>query len=286
MSFDADAFKAGQRNNWNDLSSGWDKWYDLFETGAAPATGALLQAAGIVSGSSVLDIGSGTGQPALAAAALVGPSGRVVGVDQAGQMLTIARRRAEELGLSNIEFLEQDAEQLDVPEDSFDAAISRWSLMFLPDVDRTLRSVHRALRPGGVLSATVWGPAPQVPLLSMAFGIAAARLGLAAPPPGTPGPFSMSDPERVAEQLAAAGFCEVRVDRCPLVFTVSSAEEFADFSWDLLPSWLKKSLVTQYGDEHDPRTKATVIAAAREFESDLGGLRVPCLSHRVRAVRA
>lgn len=285
MSFDTAAFKSAQRENWNNLSSSWDKWYDLFETGAARATGELLAAVGLVSGQQVLDLGSGTGQPALAAAALVGPTGRVTSFDQAAQMLAIARRRAEELGLANIEFLERDLEQLELAPESFDAAISRWSLMFLPDVDGTLAKTHDALRPGGTFAATVWGPAPKVPLLSTGFGIAAERVGLGAPPPGTPSPFSMADPDRVAAQMTAAGFAKVEVEQCPLEFTVASADEFADFSWELLPGWLRQRLAEEQGDTDGSRLRRAVFEVARTYESDLGTLTVPCLSYLVRAVR-
>jgi ubiquinone/menaquinone biosynthesis C-methylase UbiE len=285
MSFDPSAFKNAQRENWNNLSSSWDKWYDLFETGAARATGSLLAAAGLSAGQHVLDLGSGTGQPALAAAALVGPSGRVTSFDQAARMLAIARRRAEDLGLANIEFVEGDLEGLHLPEQSFDAMISRWSLMFLPDPDAALRAAHDALRPGGPLAATVWGPAPKVPLLSAAFGIAADQIGLEPPPPGTPSPFSMADPQQLAAQVAAAGFAKVEVDECPLVFAVASAEEFADFSWELLPGWLRQRLAAQNGDTDGARLRRSVIEVARAYETDLGTVNVPCLSYLVRAVR-
>ena len=280
---DADAFKAEQRRNWNGLSSDWDKWYDLFESGAAAATGALLAAAEVTFGDSILDIGSGTGQPALAAATLVGPNGHVLGIDQAADMLAIARRRSKDLGLDNTEFSEMDAEFLELPPGSVDAAISRWSLMFLPDAPRALRSVHTALRPGGILAAVVWGSAPQVPMLSLGFSVVAARLGMGVPPAGLPGPFSMADPQHVTRMLAEAGFTDVSAKRCPIVFTPASAEEFADFSMDLLPGWLKAKLDAV--DAGGARTRLAVAAAATEFASDLGPLQVPCLSYSLRAVK-
>ncbi|MGW7027505.1 class I SAM-dependent methyltransferase [Streptomyces xanthophaeus] len=284
--FDPVVFKAQQKDNWNNLSSGWDRWYGLFESGAAPVTHRLLDRAALVEGSRVLDLGSGTGQPALDAALLVGAKGSVVGTDQAGDMLGAARRRAGDLGLDNTQFLEVDAEQLDFEDASFDAVTSRFSLMFLPDADAVLRTAHRLLRPGGVLTAAVWAGAPQVPLLSLAFGIVGARLGLDAPPAGIPGPFAMSDPAALAGRLRAAGFAEVSYEECPLSFTPKSAEEFAEFSWDLLPGWLRGQVAQRFGDERDPRTWNAFLSAAREFETEDTSLRVPCLSYAFTAVKA
>ncbi|WP_411105568.1 class I SAM-dependent methyltransferase [Streptomyces sp. cmx-4-9] len=284
--FDPVAFKAQQKDNWNNLSSGWDRWYDLFESGAAPVTHRMLEQARLVEGARVLDLGSGTGQPALDAALLVGAKGSVVGTDQAGEMLGAARRRAVELGLGNTEFLEVDAERLDFEDASFDAVTSRFSLMFLPDADAVLARAHRLLRPGGVLTAAVWSTAPRVPLLSLAFGIVGARLGLGAPPAGVPGPFSLSDPAALTGRLRAAGFAEVAHEECPLIFAPKSAEEFAEFSWDLLPGWLRAQVAQRFGDARDPRTWNAFLSAAREFEAEDGTLRVPGLSHCFTAVKA
>ncbi|KOV67892.1 class I SAM-dependent methyltransferase [Streptomyces sp. MMG1121] len=280
----AAAFKAQQERNWHELSAGWDKWYELFERGAEPVTRTLLEGAGLSAGSSVLDIGSGTGQPALALAARV-PEGRVLGVDQAEGMLAVARRRAAELKLDNVEFLRQDAEELDVPAGAYDAVVSRWGLMFLPDVDRVLHTAFGGLKPGGTCTASVWGTAPQVPMLSLAFGIVAARLALPAPPPGAPGPFSMADPEALSARFTKAGFQDVTVEEHRIVFTPDSVEEFVEFSWDLLPGWLRGKLAETFGDERDERTVQAVATAAREFETELSGLAVPCVAHCVRAVK-
>lgn len=283
--FDATAFKAQQKQNWNHLSSGWDRWYDLFETGAAPVNRILLERAGIDEGRRVLDIGSGTGQPALHVAEAVGPKGSVVGVDQAGDMLKIARRRAADLDLANTAFVEQDVEAFGGEDSSFDAVVSRFTLMFLPDLGAVLRTAHRLLRPGGALAASVWGSPPRVPILSQAFGIVASRLELPPPPPGLPGPFSLADPDALAERLRAAGFSKVSHEECRLVFTPASAEEFATFSWDLLPGWLRGRLKAKTGSDRDPATWDAIVGAAREFETD-DGLRIPALGHCVTAIKS
>lgn len=284
--FDPVVFKAQQKDNWNNLSSGWDRWYGLFESGAAPVTHRLLDRAALVEGSRVLDLGSGTGQPALDAALLVGAKGSVVGTDQAGDMLGAARRQAGELGLDNTQFLEVDAEQLDFEDASFDAVTSRFSLMFLPDADAVLRTAHRLLRPGGVLTAAVWAGCTAGAVAEPGLRDRRRPAGARRSARRDPRAVRHVGSGRPGLLLRAAGFAEVSYEECPLSFTPKSAEEFAEFSWDLLPGWLRGQVAQRFGDERDPRTWNAFLSAAREFETEDTSLRVPCLSYAFTAVKA
>ena len=87
------------------------------------------------SGSRVLDVAAGYGEPALTAARYVGPEGRVVATDISAEMLAFGRERATAAGLGNVEFMESDASSLDLPRASFDAAVSRWGIIFEPDAE-------------------------------------------------------------------------------------------------------------------------------------------------------
>jgi arsenite methyltransferase len=113
-----------------------------------------LAMAGILPGQSVLDVGSGPGADAIAAAKLVGPAGRVIGVDMTGPMLERARRAAAEEGLANVTFLEGDAESLPLPDVSMDWVISNCVVNLVPDKERAFAEIFRVLRPGGRFSIT------------------------------------------------------------------------------------------------------------------------------------
>jgi SAM-dependent methyltransferase len=184
VQFDSVAFKAEQRDTWNAVSAGWDFWQDRYERAAAPVTDWLLRAAELRPGHRVLDVGCGTGEPSVSAGRLVAPTGRVLGIDLAPEMIDRARHCAAGLG-HPIEFAESDVEALDLPAHSFDAVLSRWGLMFAVDRRRTLADLHRLLAPGGVLAAAVWGPPEANPMTSLGFRTLAA--GLPDPPPGRPG---------------------------------------------------------------------------------------------------
>jgi ubiquinone/menaquinone biosynthesis C-methylase UbiE len=109
-------------------------------------------------GSSVLDVGCGTGASALPAAEKIAPSGHVIGVDLAEKLLDLGRAKAASLKLENIEFRIADMENLGFPDGHFDAIISVFSIFFVPDMAKQVRELWRMLRPGGQLAITTWGP--------------------------------------------------------------------------------------------------------------------------------
>ncbi|MDO8484125.1 MAG: methyltransferase domain-containing protein, partial [Candidatus Limnocylindrales bacterium] len=109
QTFDPAAYKAGQRRDWTEAAEGWRKWWRRLEAMAGPVGDRLIQLAAVRPGHRVLDIATGIGEPAITAARLVGHAGRVVGTDISPGMLEVARERAAELGLGNVEFHEMDA---------------------------------------------------------------------------------------------------------------------------------------------------------------------------------
>ena len=139
----------------------------------APITESLFREAGIGLGHRVLDIGSGVGDVAMLAASIVGPNGAVVGVERDAASLVKATARAAEAGLANITFVQGDVTNLSVS-GSFDAAVGRYILQFLPDPAAVLRSVMRHVRPGGIIAflEQSWAPfvlmSSHVPLWSAA----------------------------------------------------------------------------------------------------------------------
>ena len=229
QTFDPAAYKAGQRRDWTAAAGGYRKWWQPLEAAAGPVGDRLIQLAAVRAGHRVLDIATGIGEPALTAARVVGPGGRVVGTDISPGMLEVARERAAELGLGNVEFHEIDAEVLDLPESSFDAVLCRFGLMFLPDVDRDLVGIRRLLVPGGRFAASVWGPPERYPLATAAFGAIARVLELPPPAPGTPGIFSLADGDELAGRLRAAGFADVQTETHLVHFEFDTLGEYILF---------------------------------------------------------
>jgi ubiquinone/menaquinone biosynthesis C-methylase UbiE len=140
---------------------GWDRaatsYEPLWRRQLTTAQQELMRHAALVPGARVLDVACGTGVAALEAAATVGATGSVVGIDLSGRMVDAARKRADECGATNVTFERMDAERLELPDASFDVVLCALGLMYVPDAARALREMRRALRPGGRLVVVVWG---------------------------------------------------------------------------------------------------------------------------------
>ncbi|SCL71444.1 Ubiquinone/menaquinone biosynthesis C-methylase UbiE [Micromonospora citrea] len=281
--FDSVAFKAEQRDTWNAVSAGWDFWQDRYERAAAPVTEWLLRAAALRPGHRVLDVGCGTGEPSVSAGRLVAPTGRVLGIDLAPEMVDRARRCAAGLG-HPIEFAESDVEALDLPARSFDAVLSRWGLMFAVDRRRTLASLHRLLAPGGVLAAAVWGPPEANPMTSLGFRTLAA--GLPGPPPDRPGPFSMADAARTRADLLAAGFTDVDVEPVGIAIRFSCVDEYLAYTRDVTPPGVLAAVRHQLGADAERASWERLTEAAAVFADEHGVVTLPGSALCLRARRA
>ena len=153
---DSSQFKESQRQSWNGVANGWQKWWIAFEHDAKKVNQRLVELAGIKEEYRILDIATGIGEPAITAAKKVGAKGYVLGIDISAKMLSIAKQRANSLGLENIiEFKEADAETIDLPASSFNAVFCRWGLMFLPNLTMTLINMHKLLSPDGRIARCV-----------------------------------------------------------------------------------------------------------------------------------
>jgi ubiquinone/menaquinone biosynthesis C-methylase UbiE len=258
QSFDPVQYKAQQKQDWSAVANGWKKWWTTFEGSAQAVSDRLVALAQLQPGHQVLDVATGIGEPAVTAARQVGPTGRVLATDQAPQMLALARARTLEFGLTNIEFREVDAEQLEFPTQSFDAILSRWGLMFLPDLALALQRMHGLLRPGGRLAAAVWAAPQKVPLISVAMGMVRQQLQTPPPPADVPGPFSLAETGRLAQALTRAGFTDIRSEPLTVTFAWPTAEDYTRFQQDIAAP------ITALLDKEPPERRAAVWQAVTE----------------------
>jgi SAM-dependent methyltransferase len=194
-----------------------------------PATERMLDAAGLQPGQRVLDLAAGTGEQSLLAARRVGPPGAVLAVDVSPSMLQIAASSALAAGLGNVETLAADGSQLELPAASFDAAISRLGLMFMPDLQRTLGTVRHALKPGARLAAIVWSSPEGNPSMSTLMDVVReVRGGFASDDPPLLRAFSLGSPGALAQALTLAGFGDVNVEPVPVPRAMASINEAMD----------------------------------------------------------
>jgi len=234
--FDPNEFKSSQRQSWDSVARGWQKWWKTFENGAQKVSDRLIELANIESGDKVLDVATGIGEPAISAAKIVGNSGRVTGTDISSEMLAIAEERARSMGLHEVlEFKQGDAESLDLETyQAFDSVLCRWGLMFLPNLDNALRNIQRLLLPEGKFAAAVWSEPSKVPLISMPISIARQELKAPLLGQGVPGPFSLADIDSLKKSLEKAGFADIKSESITVVFEFDSADEYTEFNQDIV----------------------------------------------------
>lgn len=204
MTFDDEA-NVVERRRWNDAC--WASVWPKREAMTSSVTEILLSHLDLRTGERVLDVGSGGGITAIAAVDRVGPGGSVVGADISAPLVELASRRAADRQIPNLSFCVADVQRDTVPGAPFDVAVSQFGVMFFDEPVTAFANIRRHLATGGRFAFACWQPIERNPWF---LGPALADFALAPPPPAPgkspTGPFSLSDPERVGEILAGAGW--------------------------------------------------------------------------------
>jgi SAM-dependent methyltransferase len=269
MGFDPSQYKTTTRQQWEDAAAAWHRWGSTLESWLGEATERMLEAAGVTTGSRVLDVGAGAGGQSLAAARRTGPSGSVVATDISPTILTYAAKSAAEAGLTNIETLEADGEALDgLPAASFDAVICRVGLIYFPDQQRALAGMSRALRDGGRIAAIVYSTPDRNEFFSVPVSIIRDRAQLPPPQPGQPGPFSLGAPGVLEAALTTAGFSDVTVAAIPAPLRLSSAAECVRFERDSFGAL--HQMLADVAPHERPAVWNQIEAALARFETPDG----------------
>jgi SAM-dependent methyltransferase len=161
----------------------------------------------------VLDVGCGTGATLIPFSGAVGPQGHATGVDISAPMLTRARERVAEQGLTNVTLLQADAQVHGFAPASFDLVTSRFGVMFFADPIAAFRNLFGALRPGGRLAMAVWASVAENVHRKVPLEIAMRHLGPPTPlPPHAPDAQVFSDRDYFHGVLAAAGFADIAIE--------------------------------------------------------------------------
>lgn len=278
-----DIVNADQAQAWNGLEGAhWarnqDRWNAVNEGFNEP----LLDAAGISRDHRILDIGCGSGQTTRLAA-LRAPQGHALGLDLSAPMLAEARARAEGEGIANASFVQGDAQVFPFEAAAFDAAISRYGVMFFADPVAAFRNVRRALRPGGRLAFVC--PA-DAGLNGWAAAVASLRDLLPVGDfgkPGLPGMFSLADADSIRAVLTGAGFTGIAVDRTQAYGAWGhGAEDAADF---LLDSGPGRHLLAGADASARARARRTLTDHLRDHVAADGTVRLRSTSWLVTADR-
>ena len=251
------ALSDSQSREWDSVAAAWEA-NDRLIAGWDNINDQIIKQAGIAKGHNVVDIGSGTGQPALNIAQHVGETGSVVGFDFSDGMLSVARKKAAEQELKNVTFTRCDVTSLPLDSASCDAASSRFCIMLLPELDKTLLEVFRVLKKSGRFAASIWSVKEKNPSIKIPMEI----LMEYSPPPDDaekPGIFSLSEPGVLADKMRSAGFSELAELEVPLDRKFASGRECIDRLKEMAAPF-KKMFASIPPDKKDEAEKRMVDA--------------------------
>ena len=273
--------RSQQRQSWDNVARGWQKWWKSFEKDAQKVNERLVELAEIKQGDRIIDIATGIGEPAITAAKKVGVEGYVLATDISPQMLAIAKERTVSLGLQNIvEFKEVDAEKiLDLqqqlqqqPLSPFAAVLCRWGLMFFPNLASTLTNIYKILSSGGRIAAAVWSEPAKVPKLYTAIDIVTQKLGISSTTayahyPEILSPFSLANINIVNNALVEAGFKDIHTEYLNITFEFLSAEDYTDFAKQIIAP-IHNLLANETENRKEEIWKAVSEEVARRYYID------------------
>ncbi len=271
--FNAEEYRATTREQWQAAADAWNAWSPSLQAWLGPATEIMLDMTHVGVGARVLDVAAGTGDQTMQAAQRVGPGGYVLATDIAPNVLAHCATNARDAGLANVDTLVADGENLDVPEASFDAVISRVGLIYFPDQIKALRSMHRALRQGGWLGAIVYATAEENGFFSVPLSIIRRRASLPQPLPGQPGPFSLGGPGTIEDAFARAGFRNISARKIPSDLLMATTAEYLRFARESFGAL--HQMLAKLDDRGRSEAWNEIEAALRGFEG-ADGFVGPC----------
>jgi SAM-dependent methyltransferase len=236
VELEPDEYRARSRERWDGAAAGWERRRSAMQASTAAVSAWLVDHVDPQPGQTILELAAGPGDTGLMAAELVGPTGKLISTDASEEMLAVAQRRAQELGLANVEFKAMDGEWIDLPTASVDGVLCRWGFMLMLDPETALRETRRVLRPGGSVALSAWAAPELNPHMTLAPRTLL-ELGLTEPSaPDEPGPFAFAADGRIEELLEGAGFTDVVVEALDLRFHYPARDDVFETHVDLSPT--------------------------------------------------
>jgi ubiquinone/menaquinone biosynthesis C-methylase UbiE len=197
-----------QKGTWNKVANSWKKWDRFTMEFLKPMGNAIIKALDVKSNDTVLDIASGTGEPAFSIAAIA-KEGKVYATDLSEDMLGIAQGYARERHISNIDFKVADVSHLPFSDNFFDKISCRMGFMFFPDMQLAAKEMFRVCRSHGKMAVSVWDVSESNEWYTVMTKILSKHVELPRTPAGGPGMFRCAAPGLMKQLFETAGFKNV-----------------------------------------------------------------------------
>jgi SAM-dependent methyltransferase len=266
-------YRRRSRDRWSRGADGWGNQASRMQGWAMPVSRWLIDAIRPQPGQTVLELAAGPGDTGLLAAELIEPGGQLICSDFAEPMLEVARQRATEAGVTNVDFRVVDAESIDLDTASVDGVLCRWGYMLMADPGAALQETRRVLRPGGRVALAAWAGPGENRWASAPAQVAAERGFMPPPDPDAPSMFAFAPEGRIEGLLRGAGFGDVEVDSVALTTQYDDLDTFMSVTCDC-----SRPLGDAFADMDDAQraeTTEAIAAALAEFRQEDGSYRVP-----------
>jgi SAM-dependent methyltransferase len=273
---DADTRRAEISEHWERAARGWGRRAQRVRDWGMPVSAWMIEHLDLQPGQRVLDLAAGPGDTGFLAAELVAPGGTLISSDASPTMLDVARTRACELGIDNVEFKQLELEWIDLPTASVDSVLCRWGVMLIVDPTAALREIRRVLRPGGRAALAVWAPPADNPWATIPTETLVALGHADVPDRNAPGMFALAPEGRLGEALEEAGFVEVAVEPVKLARQYAGVADYVAETLDLTLSFAE--VYERLDNTERAEVEREIAVLAQPYTTEDGSLRLPGIS--------
>jgi SAM-dependent methyltransferase len=278
---DRTEYREESRKTWNEMAESWDEAHEERDLRVRHIANWLLGWLDAKPGETILDIAAGNGAISHELSPQVGDSGRVICTDFAPAMVESARRRGDELGLTNVDYREMDAERMDLDDASVDGVVCRFGYMLMADPVAALKETRRVLRDDGRLTFAVWGEPMKNPWVLVPGSVLIERGHMQMPEAGAPGILALGGVDKIEPALAAAGLEPRAITELPVHYVYPDR----DTMWEHVATRMGPlARVASALPEDEQRAVRAAIEERAEPFRDGDGYDVPGMAIAVHAM--